>query len=111
LAGENVSAGQRINIPVYAIHRRAEIFPDPHAFDPDRFGPDKPQIERFSYLPFGAGPRICLGAAFAVTEMVAVVATLVRGATFKPPALNTVWPIAKLSLRPRGGMPMQVELL
>jgi cytochrome P450 len=110
LAGYKVATGQRINIPVYAIHRRAEVFPDPHAFDPDRFAPGNPVPDRFSYLPFGAGPRICLGAAFAMTEMIAVVATLVRGATFFPPDQNSVWPVAKLSLRPKGGLPMRVTV-
>jgi cytochrome P450 len=110
LAGHKVSAGQRVNIPIYAIHRRAETFPDPHAFDPDRFSADKPAPDRFAYLPFGAGPRICLGAAFAMTEMVAVVATLIRGASFRPPPADVVWPLAKLSMRPRGGMSMQVDV-
>jgi cytochrome P450 len=110
LAGHDVKAGQRINIPTYAIHRRADVFPDPHAFDPDRFAPDQPPPDRFTYLPFGGGPRICLGAAFAMTEMVAVIATLVRAATFEPPQADTVWPIAKLSLRPRGGMLMKIAV-
>jgi cytochrome P450 len=110
LAGKSLKPGQRVNIPIYAIHRRADVFPDPHAFDPDRFAPDKAAPDRFSYLPFGAGPRICLGAAFAMTEMVAVLATLVRGAAFTPPDQSQVWPIAKLSLRPGGGMAMQVQV-
>jgi cytochrome P450 len=110
LAGRKVAAGQRVNIPIYAIHRRASVFADPNAFNPDRFGPDKPQPDRFSFLPFGAGPRICLGAAFAMTEMVAVIATLVRGAVFTPPDVETVWPLAKLSMKPKGGMPMRVEV-
>jgi cytochrome P450 len=110
LAGQSLKPGQRVNIPIYAIHRRADVFPDPHAFDPDRFGPDQAAPDRFSYLPFGAGPRICLGAAFSMTEMTAVLATLVRGAAFTPPDQSQVWPIAKLSLRPKGGMPMQVRV-
>lgn len=110
LAGRKVAVGQRINIPIYAIHRRADVFPDPHAFDPDRFAVGRPAPDRFSYLPFGGGPRICLGAAFAMTEMIVVVATLVHGAIFEPPDPSTIWPIAKLSLRPQHGMPMRVRV-
>lgn len=109
VAGHRVRVGQRVNIPVYAIHRRADVFPDPHAFDPDRFAPDRPQPSRHSYLPFGAGPRICLGAAFAMTEAVAVLATLVRAVEFEPPPIEKVWPVAQISLRPKGGMPMVVR--
>ena len=76
--GHRVKAGQRVNLPVYAIHRRAGSFPDPHAFDPDRFASDRPQPSRHQYLPFGAGPRVCLGASFAMAEAVTVLATLVR---------------------------------
>ena len=109
LAGRRVTAGQRVNIPVYAIHRRADAFPDPHAFAPDRFAPDRPAPDRFAYIPFGAGPRICLGAAFAAAEMVTVLATLARRIDFTPPPVDAVWPIAKLSIVPRGGLPMQVR--
>ena len=111
IAGHRVRAGQRVNLPVYAIHRRAEIFPDPHAFDPDRFDSDRPQPDRYSYLPFGAGPRICLGASFAMAEAVTVLATLIRAVDLQPVAPERVWPVAQLSLRPRGGMPMMVQRL
>jgi cytochrome P450 len=109
LAGRRVAAGQRVNVPVYAIHRRPGVFPDPHAFQPDRFAPDRPAPDRFAYLPFGAGPRICIGSAFASAEMVTVLATLVRRVDFTPPPVDTVWPVAQLGLTPRNGMPMQVR--
>lgn len=107
--GHKVKVGQRINIPVYAIHRRADVFPNPHSFDPCRFGPDNTRPDRYSYLPFGAGPRICLGASFAMTEAVAVLSTIVRSVDLKPLATHKVWPVAQVSLRPRGGMPMIVS--
>ncbi len=109
VAGHRVKAGQRINLPIYAIHRRADVFPDPHAFDPDRFDAERPQPSRYSYLPFGAGPRICLGASFAMAEAVTVLATLIRAVDLQPVAASQVWPVAQLSLRPRGGMPMIVR--
>jgi len=109
LAGRRVAAGQRVNVPVYAIHRRPGVFPDPHAFLPERFAPDRPAPDRFAYLPFGAGPRICIGAAFASAEMVTVLATLVRRVDLTPPPMDAVWPVAQLGLTPRNGMPIQVH--
>ena len=108
LAGLKVRAGTRINVPVYAIHRHRKRWRDPDAFDPTRFAPDAPPPDRYAYLPFGAGPRICMGAAFAMLESVVILATLVRRADLaftggKPPQ-----PVAVFALRPRGGMPMRV---
>jgi cytochrome P450 len=111
LGGHKVKPGDRILIPIYAIHRRANVFADPHAFNPDRFAPSEPQPDRFAFIPFGAGPRICVGAAFAMTEATVILATLARAADFTPPAPETVWPIAGLSLWPKGGMPMQVRVV
>ena len=109
VAGQTVKAGRRINIPVYSIHRRADLFADPNAFDPDRFASDRAQPGRHSFLPFGAGPRVCLGASFAMAETVTVLATLVRAVDLWPAAPARVWPVAQLSLRPRGGMPMTIR--
>lgn len=111
VAGQRVRSGQRVIIPVYAIHRREEVFPDPHAFRPERFAADEEPPDRFSYLPFGAGPRICLGASFAMTEAIVVLATLVRAIDLKPLDGPQVWPVALLSLQPRGGMVMVARAL
>lgn len=104
LAGRRVRAGQRINIPLYAIHRRAAVWADPHAFDPDRFGADRAAPDRFAFLPFGHGPRVCLGAAFAMAEMCVVVATVARACRLTMLAPERVWPVADLSLHPREAM-------
>lgn len=106
LAGHQVKAGQRVNIPIYAIHRRASVWNDPHAFDPDRFGPGREPPSRYAYMPFGAGPRICIGGAFAMAEAVTVLTTLVRSAQFEPPPREIVWPQTGMALHPRNGMPM-----
>lgn len=110
IGGHRVRPGDRVNLPVYAIHRRAAHFADPHAFDPDRFAPVGDRHSRYAYLPFGAGPRVCLGANFAMAEAVVVLATLVPSAQFEVPSEHQVWPIAQLSLRPKGGMPLHVTL-
>ncbi|WP_163071470.1 cytochrome P450, partial [Acinetobacter baumannii] len=74
---------------------------------PDRFAPGAPAPDRHLYMPFGAGPRICLGAAFAMTALAVTLATLVRAARFTP--LSTPFPVAGASIRPGGGLPMRVE--
>lgn len=105
--GHAVRAGTRILIPVYALHRHRKHWQDADAFDPDRFAPGTPTPDRHLFMPFGAGPRICLGAAFAMTELITVLATLVRAARFTP--LTTPWPLASASIRPRGGLSMRLE--
>ncbi|MEP9360480.1 cytochrome P450 [Sphingomonas sp. KR3-1] len=105
--GRAIRAGTRILVPVYALHRHRAHWHAPDAFDPDRFAPGEPQPDRHLYLPFGAGPRICLGAAFAMTELVVILATLARSARFTP--LSTPWPVASTSIRPGGGLPMRVS--
>lgn len=104
--GRRIRAGTRILIAVYALHRHRRHWHDPDAFDPDRFAPGMPVPDRHLYMPFGAGPRICLGAAFAMTELVVTLATLVRAARFTP--LSAPFPVASTSIRPGGGLPMRV---
>jgi cytochrome P450 len=87
------------------------VFPDPHAFNPERFDGEKSQPDRYSYLPFGGGPRICLGASFAMAEAVTVLASLIRAVDLELVAAELVWPVAKLGLRPRNGLPMIVRAL
>lgn len=108
LAGMKVRAGTRVNIPVYAIHRHRKRWRDPDAFDPSRFAPDAPPPERYTYLPFGAGPRICMGAAFALLESTVILATLARRADLAFAGKKPPLPVAVFALRPEGGMPMRV---
>lgn len=91
IGGRAVRRGTLVTIAVYALHRRSDYWPDPDAFDPDRFAPERcagrPPL---AYQPFGAGPRICMGAAFAMTELVVALATLVRGARIVPDPAHRV---------------------
>jgi cytochrome P450 len=83
IGGHRVRSGQLVLIAVYALHRRPDLWPDPDVFEPDRFAPGSEGVRTpFAYLPFGAGPRACMGGAFAMTEMTTALATLVRGAHF-----------------------------
>lgn len=109
LGGHRVKKGARVNIPIWAIHRNAEIWPEPHKFDPDRFGPDAPEPPRYSYMPFGAGPRICIAAAFAMTEMSCVVPTILSQVKITPPPRASVWPKTELALVPQEKMMVQTS--
>lgn len=109
LEGIRVRAGTRILLPIYALHRHRRLWREPDRFDPDRFAPGTESPDRHLYMPFGAGPRICLGAAFAMTELVVALATLVRAARFTLVEGHALWPVASTSLRPRGGLPMRVR--
>lgn len=67
-----------VMIAPWVLHRHRAYWDDPGAFDPARFMPGAPQPPRFAFMPFGAGPRICVGAQFAMAEAVLVLASLVK---------------------------------
>jgi cytochrome P450 len=74
-----VRSGNAIYIPVYAIHRHEKLWSEPDKFDPDRFASDVASTRsRYAYLPFGAGPRICIGRSFAMMEAVTMLALLIN---------------------------------
>ncbi len=78
VAGRPVAAGTVVVISPWVLHRHRRLWSAPDSFDPSRFLPGAPAVDRFAYLPFGAGPRICVGATFALTEAVLVLARLLR---------------------------------
>ncbi|HYM28070.1 MAG TPA: cytochrome P450, partial [Steroidobacteraceae bacterium] len=87
LDGVDIVPGATVVMPIYAMHRHAKRWEDPDAFDPMRFAPEREaKIPRYQYLPFGAGPRICIGMAFAMLEGTAMLATLLQKARFAPVA-------------------------
>jgi cytochrome P450 len=93
----------------YVIHRDARWFESPDAFQPERFLPGaRESIERFAYLPFGAGPRVCIGQQFALVEAMMVLASLTRRLRFAYAGSAPPEPVQRITLRPKGGMPMLV---
>ncbi|WP_426230681.1 cytochrome P450 [Pararhizobium sp. DWP3-4] len=96
-----IPAGTVLIVPIYAIHHHASLWTDPEVFDPGRFSPEAARARhRYAYMPFGAGPRVCIGSAFAVMEAVAILAVLlqkVRLTAIEPQAPK---PIMKVTLRP-----------
>jgi cytochrome P450 len=102
--------GSIIAVNIRGIHRRPDYFPAPDAFMPERFLPDaKKARPRHHYLPFGAGPRVCIGSHFALLEAQLALATMVQGVRLRLLATH-VEPEPMVTLRPRGGMPAIVEL-
>jgi cytochrome P450 len=111
LGGRPVRAGTSVVMPIYAIHRHARCWEDPDAFDPTRFASEREaRIPRYQYMPFGAGPRICIGQAFAMIEATAMLATFVAQARFAALDGHVPEPVARVTLVPRGGMPLRVTL-
>jgi cytochrome P450 len=109
IGGHHLPAGAIVVINIRGMHRRADYYPDPLAFRPERFLPDaKKTRPRDQYMPFGAGPRVCIGSHFALLEGQLALATMAREARFKLLATNVV-PEPLVTLRPRGGMPVIVE--
>lgn len=105
-----VKAGTQIVISPWVLHRHSLLWDDPHHFRPDRFLPEaKRGIDRFAYLPFGAGPRICIGASFALQEATTILATILRSYRLVPEPGHPIVPVQRISLRPKDGMPMRLH--
>jgi cytochrome P450 len=103
VGGVPVPAGTLAIISPWLVHRRAEVWPDPSAFRPERFL--DPAAGRHAYLPFGQGPRLCIGREFALGEMVVVLARLLTSHRVDLPAgWHRPEPLAQVAVHPRGGM-------
>lgn len=89
-----------VMIAPWVLHRHRKFWRDPDAFDPSRFMPDAPTVPRFAYLPFGAGPRICVGAQFALTEAVLVLAMLLQRFEFALHDARPILPVAIVTTQP-----------
>jgi cytochrome P450 len=105
-----VPPGADVLICPYTLHRHPDFWSDPDRFDPDRFDPDKPSDRpRYAYIPFGAGPRFCVGNHLGLMEASFVVAMLTRELRLTKVDGYEVAPEPMLSLRIRGGLPMTVH--
>jgi len=110
LAGVAVPAGAVITVSPYVLHRRRGLWDHPDAFDPSRFvGERRERIDRFAYIPFGAGPRVCIGMGFAVQEGIVLLAHLLRSLRFDLVEGQAVMPLQRVTLRPKGGLKMHVR--
>jgi cytochrome P450 len=108
--GHAVRAGTSMLIPIYAVHRHEGRWADAHLFRPERFSPEnEPAIPRYQYIPFGAGPRVCIGRSFAMLEATVMLATFLRAGELRDDGAEPV-PVARVTLVPRDGLRLKVRL-
>jgi cytochrome P450 len=107
IAGRPVRAGTVVLISPYVVHRRPELYDDPESYRPERWAAAPSGRGKYAYLPFGGGPRVCIGSRFAELEMTLVLATMLRHVVARP-ASPPVAPEPSITLRPRGGLPLIV---
>ncbi len=107
--GYRIPAGALVSISPYAAHRHPAFWSDPERFDPERFNSEQATgRHRFAYLPFGGGPRQCIGNTFALTEAVLILATVAQRYQLHLPPGARVEVVPQATLQPRGGLPMVV---
>jgi cytochrome P450 len=107
---QNVTTSTMILIPIFALHRHRLLWDHPNRFDLNRFAPAAVKARsRHAYLPFSAGPRVCIGASFAIMEATVILASVLRVFRLRPLAGFKPKPVARLSLLPEGGMPLLIE--
>jgi cytochrome P450 len=107
LEQQEVAAGTVVIIAPWVLHRHRLLWDEPDLFDPSRFLPGaRESIGRFAYLPFGAGPRTCIGAAYAMQEVIIMLAAIVRRFRLELAPGHRVWPVHRVTLHPQGGLPM-----
>lgn len=103
-------AGADVLICPYTLHRHPEFWPEPDRFDPERFAAQRVgERHRFAYIPFGAGPRVCVGSSLGMMEATIVLATLARDLRLRTAPGHRVVAEPMLTLRARGGLPMTVH--
>ena len=111
IGGYEIPRGSLMAVNTYALHRDPRLFDDPERFDPERFAPGwEARIPRHAYLPFGGGPRVCIGNGFAMMEARLIVATLAQRWQFSLEPNQVVIPVQLVTLRPKNGIRMKLTL-
>lgn len=110
LGGVDCVPGTQLWMSQWVVHRDARWFTDPEAFQPERWRGDlAKRLPRFAYFPFGGGPRVCIGNAFATMEAVLLLVTLLQRVRLHTAEARPLELAPSVTLRPRGPVPMRVE--
>jgi cytochrome P450 len=110
LAGHRIPAGSILMFSAFVTQRRPDFWPNPEAFDPERFLPERSEGRpQFAYYPFGGGPRVCIGGRLAEMQSLLVLASVLQRYDFHAVPGQRVEPAAMLSLRPKGGLWMTLH--
>jgi cytochrome P450 len=110
VCGVRIPKGATVTIVPWILHRHSKLWDDPERFDPDRFSPDRSRGRSpFAYLPFGLGPRVCVGARFAMTETMLILATLAQHYRLRLVPGHRVEPQGFILLEARYGLKMTLE--
>lgn len=105
-----IAKGMTVLVMPWTLHRHELLWERPRAFLPERFLPENREtIDRFQYLPFGAGPRVCIGASFAMQEAVIALGVMMSRYRFDVTTATKPWPIQRLTVQPQSGLPMRVS--
>jgi cytochrome P450 len=112
LGGIALGAGATIIISIYVVHRHRRLWRASLSFHPSRFSAEaKATRHRCAYMPFGAGPRTCIGGSFAMLAGKTILATLLARAHFALPHGEQPTPFARITLRPKEGLRLNVTML
>lgn len=104
-----VDKGTIVAVCPWGLHKSPKLWDEPEKFDPERFSPERSEgRSKYAFLPFGGGPRVCIGNHFALMEAKIIVANLVREFSVSVPKAPV--PDPKVTLRPKGGMPAQIRV-
>jgi len=110
LGEHHIDPATNVVVPIFALHRHERLWDNPATFAPGRFAPEAAKGRaRYAYLPFGAGPRVCIGSSFAMLEATVILAVLVRAFRLHAVPGHKPKPIARVSLRLQDGMKLRVE--
>jgi cytochrome P450 len=110
IRNRHIPKGSLVAVVPWLLHRHRQLWDDPDQFIPERFLPENAAArQRYSYVPFSVGPRVCAGQAFGLTEAVLCLATLAQRIRLRLAPGAVVEPVCRLTLRPGDALPMLVE--
>ena len=108
--GYHLEKGRNAYISQWVLHRHQTLWERPNAFVPTRmFGEARKRIDKYAYLPFGLGPRVCIGASFAMQEAAVMLALLLRAFDFSYAGMEMPKPVMRITVQPDNGMPMRLK--